>query len=38
VLATIYRFLGVDTQKQYLDNSGRPHLALPSGTPIAELS
>ena len=38
VLATIYRFLGVDTHKQYLDNSGRPHLALPFGTPIAELS
>ena len=38
VLATIYRFLGVDTQKQYLDNSGRPHLTLPFGTPIAELS
>jgi uncharacterized protein (DUF1501 family) len=37
VLATIYRFLGVDTQKQYFDSSGRPHLALPSGTPIAEL-
>jgi uncharacterized protein (DUF1501 family) len=38
VLATIYRFLGVDPQKQYLDNSGRPHLALPFGTPVAELS
>lgn len=37
VLATIYRFLGVDTQKQYLDNSGRPISVLPSGTPVAEL-
>lgn len=38
VLATIYRFLGVDPQKLYLDKSGRPHPVLPSGIPIAELS
>ena len=38
VLATIYRFLGVDTQKHYLDNSGRPNTVLPSGSPIIELS
>jgi len=38
VLATIYRFLGVDPGKHYLDNSGRPILALPSGAPITELS
>jgi hypothetical protein len=37
VLATIYQFLGVDTQKQYLDNSGRPIPVLPFGEPIAEL-
>jgi hypothetical protein len=38
VLATMYRHLGIDTTKSYLDNTGRPHVVLPSGTPIAELS
>jgi uncharacterized protein (DUF1501 family) len=38
VLATIYRFLGVDTHKSYYDNAGRPHPTLPFGTPIEELS
>ena len=37
VLATMYRFLGVDTAAQYLDATGRPHVVLPSGTPIEEL-
>jgi Protein of unknown function (DUF1501) len=38
VLATLYRHLGIDTNLQYLDNSGRPHPVLPSGRPIEELS
>jgi hypothetical protein len=37
VLATMYRFLGVDTRAQYADATGRPHMALPSGEPIDEL-
>ena len=37
VLATLYRHLGVDTQKEYLDHTGRPRPALPSGSPIHEL-
>jgi hypothetical protein len=37
VLATMYRFLGVDPAVQYADNSGRPHPVLPRGTPIEEL-
>ena len=38
VLATMYRHLGVDTQKAYLNNAGRPMPVLPSGSPILELS
>lgn len=38
VLATIYRHLGIDTQKHYLDHSGRPIITLPFGEPVAELS
>ncbi len=38
VLATIYRFLGVDPHKHYLDRSGRPIATLPFGDPIDELS
>ena len=38
VLATVYRHLGVDVHKSYLNNSGRPIPVLPSGTPILELS
>lgn len=38
VLATIYRHLGIDTQKNYLDHSGRPVRTLPFGNPIAELA
>jgi uncharacterized protein (DUF1501 family) len=37
VLATMYRFLGVDTQAQYPDATGRPHVVLPGGTPIEDL-
>lgn len=38
VLATMYRHLGVDMHKHYLDNAGRPIPTLPSGKPIDELS
>ncbi|HUG92810.1 MAG TPA: DUF1501 domain-containing protein [Planctomycetaceae bacterium] len=37
VLATIYRFLGVEVDRPYLDHAGRPHPALPFGEPIEEL-
>ncbi len=37
VLATLYRHLGVDTQKNYLNAAGRPIPVLPSGTPLSEL-
>lgn len=37
VLATMYRFLGVDTNAQYLNGSGRPITVLPFGTPVDEL-
>ena len=37
VLATIYRHLGIDTNKHYLDHSGRPIITLPFGKPIEEL-
>jgi hypothetical protein len=38
VLATMYKHLGIDVEKQYLNAAGRPITVLPSGTPIAELS
>lgn len=38
VLTTMYRFLGVDPTKHYVDNAGRPIPVLPSGQPILELS
>jgi uncharacterized protein (DUF1501 family) len=38
VLATIYRHLGIDTDKQYLNNAGRPIVTLPFGSPVLELS
>jgi uncharacterized protein (DUF1501 family) len=38
VLATVYRFLGVDTKQQYPNATGRPIPVLPSGEPIEELS
>jgi hypothetical protein len=37
VLATMYRFLGVDPEATYLDGTGRPIPVLPSGKPIEEL-
>jgi hypothetical protein len=37
VLATLYRHLGVDVHKHYLDHAGRPMATLPSGKPIAGL-
>jgi hypothetical protein len=37
VLATLYRHLGVDTEQQYLDRTGRPHPVLPGGKPLEEL-
>jgi uncharacterized protein (DUF1501 family) len=38
VLATLYQHLGVDYRVSYTDNTGRPHMILPSGRPIEELS
>lgn len=37
VLATIYRHVGVDTTKHYIDHAGRPVPVLPFGEPINEL-
>ena len=37
VLATLYHHLGVDPQRQYVDNAGRPIAVLPGGKPIEEL-
>jgi hypothetical protein len=37
VLATIYQYLGINTQQQYTDANGRPHPVLPFGRPIHEL-
>jgi hypothetical protein len=37
VLATLYRHLGIDTEKQYVNAAGRPISVLPSGSPIDEL-
>jgi hypothetical protein len=37
VLATLYRHLGVDTQQEHLNATGRPLRVLPSGSPIEEL-
>jgi uncharacterized protein (DUF1501 family) len=37
VLATMYRFLGVDQHRQLNDLTGRPHSILPWGRPIEEL-
>ena len=38
VLMTMYRHLGIDTEAQYTNGSGRPISVLPSGKPIEELS
>jgi hypothetical protein len=37
LLATIYRFLGIDHEAMVEDNSGRPIPLIPSGTAISEL-
>ena len=37
VLATIYRHLGVDTERHYLNAAGRPIPVLPFGTPLLDL-
>ena len=37
VLATIYDHLGIDANKQYLNDAGRPISTLPFGTPVKEL-
>ena len=37
LLATIYRFLGIDYTKRIPDRSGIPVPLIPSGTPIREL-
>lgn len=36
-LATVYRFLGIDTRREFLDHTGRPLAILPDGEPIREL-
>ena len=38
MLATIYKHLGIDTDKHYLNAAGRPIQTLPFGKPITELS
>jgi hypothetical protein len=37
VPAIVYQFLGIDTEKQYLNGAGRPISVLPGGKPIDEL-
>jgi len=37
LLATVYRFLGIDHSQMAPDNSGRPVPLIPGGKPIAEL-
>ena len=37
VLATVYRHMGVDVHKEYLDHTGRPRVVLPGGSPVHEL-
>lgn len=38
LLATMYRFLGIDHHAAFIDHTGRPMPILPHGQPIAELS
>jgi hypothetical protein len=38
VLATMYQHLGINTEQEYLNATGRPMKVLPSGTPLDELS
>ncbi len=37
LLASVYRFLGIDQHHEFLDRSGRPMPILPHGSPIREL-
>jgi hypothetical protein len=37
VLATMYAHLGINTETQYINGSGRPIAVLPSGKPLEEL-
>ena len=37
LLATVYRFLGIDTHHAFTDHTGRPTRILPHGEPIREL-
>ena len=37
VLMTMYKHLGIDTEAQYANGSGRPIAVLPDGGPIEEL-
>ncbi len=37
LLATVYRFLGIDPHLAFIDHAGRPMPILPHGEPIAEL-
>jgi hypothetical protein len=37
MLATLYHVLGIDTARQFIDKTGRPHPILPRGQAIAEL-
>lgn len=37
LLATVYRFMGIDQNHEFLDRSGRPMPILPHGSPIKEL-
>ena len=37
VLATLYRFLGIDPRQELVDFTGRPLAILPDGEPIREL-
>jgi hypothetical protein len=37
LLATVYRYLGIDQHHAFVDRSGRPMPILPHGNPIAEL-
>lgn len=37
VLATVYHFLGIDTNREFVDRQGRPLRILNEGQPIAEL-
>ncbi|QDU07129.1 DUF1501 domain-containing protein [Gimesia aquarii] len=38
LLSTVYRFLGIDQNHEFLDHSGRPMPILPKGKPIVELT